>query len=354
MGEEENTVYANEDGEILHEHYRFKVDPKQSPLRIDKYIFNKIEKVTRSRIQRAIKDRSVLVNGNDVKPNYKIRPGDLILIVLPEEPREKQYAEPENIPLDIRYEDEHLLVLHKPVGMVVHPGIGNYSGTLVNALVYYLSKKPNLPLLPGNDRSRPGLVHRIDKDTSGLMVIAKTQNAMAHLAQQFFDHKIEREYHALVWGNFDEPKGTIEGHIGRDPRERTRMTVFKDGEEGKAAITHYEVLEDLYYVSLIRCKLETGRTHQIRIHLSSEGHPLFNDERYGGSSIVKGTVFTKYKQFVKNTFKLIPRQALHAKSLGFIHPETKEYVKFESELPEDMTAALDKWRHYVTHQKSKV
>ncbi len=348
------TKYENDEGEILHEHHRFKVDPKQSPIRIDKFIFNKIENVTRSRIQRAIKEESVLVNDKAVKPNYKIRPLDVIVIVLPEEPREKQYAEPEDIPLDIRYEDEHILILHKPVGMVVHPGIGNYTGTLVNALVHYLSNKSDLPLLPGNDRTRPGLVHRIDKDTSGLMVIAKTQTAMSHLADQFFTHKIEREYQALVWGNFDDTKGTIEGHIGRDPRERTRMTVFKDGEEGKAAITHYQVLEDLYYVSLIKCVLETGRTHQIRIHLADSGHPLFNDERYGGSSIVKGTVFSKYKQFVHNVFKLIPRQALHAKSLGFIHPATKEFVKFDSELPEDMTAALDKWRHYVTHQKSKV
>jgi len=301
----------------LHEHHRFLVDPKQTPIRIDKYIFGKMEKVTR-------------------------------------EPKEKQYAQAEDIPLDIRYEDDQLIILYKPPGLVVHPGTGNQTGTLVNGLVHYLEQSKSLPVLPGNDLSRPGLVHRIDKNTSGLMVIAKTHNAMAHLAQQFFDHKIDREYQALVWGNFDDVKGTIEGHIGRHPRERTKMAVFQDGDEGKEAITHYEVIEDLYYISLVSCKLETGRTHQIRVHLAHKGHPLFNDEKYGGSSIVKGTVFTKYKQFVQNVFKLIPRQSLHAKSIGFIHPETKEYMKFETELPEDMQAALDKWRHYVTHKKEKL
>jgi len=340
--------------EDLHEHHRFIVDGKQSPIRIDKFLQDRLEKASRSRIQRAIKDSSILVNGKEIKSNYKVRPRDVIVIVLPEEPREKKEIIPEDLNLDVRYEDEHILIIHKPPGMVVHPGTGNYAGTLVNGLVHYLSVKSALPVMQGNDATRPGLVHRIDKNTSGLMVIAKTSSAMVHLAKQFFDHAIEREYVAMVWGNFDDPKGTIEGNIGRHPKERTKMFVFEDGSDGKKAITHYEVLEDLYYVSMVKCKLETGRTHQIRVHLASKFHPLFNDEKYGGDSVVKGTVFSKYKQFVQNTFKLIPRQALHAKSLGFVHPETKEYMKFDSEIPDDMQAALDKWRHYVTHQKSKV
>ncbi len=349
-----DNTFVDENGTILHEHHRFNVDPKQSSIRIDKYIFGKLEKVTRTRIQRAIKSNAVLVNGKKIKSNYKVRPNDLILIVLPEEPREKKYAEPEDIPLDIRYEDEHVIVLHKPAGMVVHPGSGNYSGTLVNGLSFYLQNLKQLPTLPGNDLSRPGLVHRIDKDTTGLMVIAKTHSAMTHLAQQFFDHKIHREYVALVWGNFDEEKGVIEGHIGRDIRSRIKMAVYPDGDIGKHAITHYEVLEDLYYVSLIKCILETGRTHQIRVHMAHKNHPIFSDERYGGSTIVKGTVFSKYKQFVHNIFKLCPRQALHAHSLGFVHPESGEMMRFESELPDDMQQVLDKWRHYVTYQKSRV
>lgn len=346
-------LQINTSDEILHEHYRITVDPKQTSIRIDKFLHGKIERVTRNRIQKAIKEKSILVNRKEIKSNYKVRPNDLILVVLPEEPTEKQAAQPEDIPLDIRYEDDHLLVLYKPPGLVVHPGTGNPSGTLVNGLVHYLSTTKDMPILPGNDLSRPGLVHRIDKNTSGLMVIAKTQNAMAHLAQQFFDHKIDREYQALVWGNFEETTGTIKGHIGRHPKERTRMHVYREGEEGKDATTHYEVLEDLYYVTLVKCKLETGRTHQIRVHMADRGHPLFNDEKYGGSSIVKGTVFTKYKQFVQNVFKLIPRHALHAKSIGFIHPESGNYVKFDSDLPDDIQAALDKWKHYVTHKKSQ-
>ncbi len=349
-----DNTYTDENGVILHEHHRFQVDPKQTPIRIDRYIFGKLEKVTRTRIQRAIKSNAVLVNGKYIKSNYKVRPNDLILIVLPEEPREKKYAEPENIPLDIRYEDEHLMVIYKPAGMVVHPGSGNYTGTLVNGLAYYLKSSNVLPTLPGNDLSRPGLVHRIDKDTTGLMVIAKTHSAMTHLAQQFFDHKIQREYLALVWGNFDEKSGRIEGHIGRDIRTRIKMSVYPDGDIGKPAATQYEVLEDLYYVTLVKCVLETGRTHQIRVHMAYKKHPLFNDEKYGGASIVKGTVFSKYKQFVQNVFEICPRQALHAHSIGFIHPETEEFMRFETDLPEDMQTALDKWRHYVTHKKSRV
>lgn len=349
-----NTESDAEENGGLHEHFRFVVDPKQTPLRIDKYLHGKIERITRSRIQKAISNKAILVNDEPIKSNYRVRPNDTIVIVLPTEKPEKHFAEPEDIPLDIRYEDGHIMVIHKPVGLVVHPGTGNHTGTLVNGLVHYMQSGKALPVMEGNDLSRPGLVHRIDKDTSGLMVIAKTENAMSHLAKQFFDHKIDREYQAIIWGSMSEPSGTIEGHIGRHPKERTKQFVFPDGEEGKEAITHYETIEDLYYVSLVKCKLETGRTHQIRVHMAHKGSPLFNDEKYGGSSIMKGTVFSKYKQFVNNVFKLIPRQALHAKSLGFIHPETNEYMFFDSELPEDMAAALDKWRHYVTHQKSKV
>jgi 23S rRNA pseudouridine1911/1915/1917 synthase len=337
----------------LHEHYRFEVDPAQSPIRLDKYLLNKLEKASRSRIQKAIKDKAILVNGQEIKSNYKVRPLDTIVIVLPEEPKEKEWAVGEDIPLDIRYEDEHLMVVYKPPGLVVHPGVGNRSGTLVNGLVHYFSKIENLPTLPGNDRTRSGLVHRIDKETSGLLVVAKTESAMTHLAKQFFDHTIDREYVAIIWGSLDPSSGTIEGNIGRHPKERKKMFVYVDGEDGKEAVTHYETIEDLYYVSLIKCKLETGRTHQIRVHMASNNHPLFNDQRYGGDKIVKGTVFTKYKQFVHNAFKLMTRHALHAQSLGFVHPETKEYMKFETPLPEDMQATIDKWRHYVTHQKSK-
>ena len=347
-GEEEGAIDKE-----LHEHYRFVVDPGQSPLRIDKYLLDKLEKASRSRIQKAIKSNAILVNGKEVKSNYKVRPRDTVVIVLPEEKKEKEWAAGEDIPLDIRFEDDHIMVVYKPPGMVVHPGVGNHSGTLVNGLVHYFSAQKELPTLPGNDRTRSGLVHRIDKDTSGLLVVAKTEAAMTHLAKQFFDHSIEREYVAIVWGSLDPEKGTIEGNIGRHPKERKKMYVFVDGDEGKEAITHYETIEDLYYVSLIKCKLETGRTHQIRVHMATNNNPLFNDKRYGGDRVVKGTVFTKYKQFVHNTFKLITRHALHAKSLGFIHPETNEFVKFETELPEDMQAAMDKWRHYVTHQKSK-
>jgi 23S rRNA pseudouridine1911/1915/1917 synthase len=243
-----------------------------------------------------------------------------------------------------------VMVIHKPPGMVVHPGIGNYTGTLVNALAFHMQKQV-LPVMAGNAQDRPGLVHRIDKDTSGLMVIAKNDFAMTHLAKQFFDHTIMREYNAIVWGAPDPPEGTIEGHLGRDPRFRQQMTVFVEGESGKEATTHYETLEDLYYVSLVKCILETGRTHQIRVHMKHIGHPVFNDERYGGDRIVKGTVFTKYKQFVENCFTICPRQALHARTLGFEHPVTGEKMHFDSDLPDDMRNLLDKWRAYVSHRK---
>ena len=312
-----------------------------------------MEKVSRNMVQNAISEGMVLVNEKQVKSSYKIRPNDVIQIFFSGDGPKEFELVPENIPLDIRYEDDDLIVLYKPHGLVVHPGVGNWTGTLVNGLVYYLQNK-NLPVMEGNQPDRPGLVHRIDKDTSGLMVVAKNELAMTSLAKQFHDHTIEREYLALVWGAPDPPKSTIEANIGRHPKDRLKQFVYPDADQGRHAITHYEILEDLYYVSLVKCVLETGRTHQIRVHMSYAGHPLFNDARYGGDVIKKGTVFSRYKQFVNNCFKLIPRHALHAQSLGFVHPSTGEKMNFTTELPEDMALILDKWRHYVTHQKSKL
>ena len=274
-----------------------------------------------------------------VKSNYKVKAGDEVKVLFEQPPHEFLLV-PEDIPLDIVYEDDVLLIVNKPAGMVVHPGHGNYSGTLINALIFHTDN------LPSNSNERPGLVHRIDKDTSGLLVVAKTEAAMTHLAKQFFDKTSEREYIALVWGNIEEDEGTVVGNVGRNPKNRLQMHVFPDGEEGKEAVTHFKVLERLGYVTLVSCKLETGRTHQIRVHMKYIGHTLFNDERYGGEKILKGTTFTKYKQFVDNTFKLLPRQALHAKTLGFIHPVTGEHMSFDSEVPEDMTNAIEKWRSY--------
>jgi len=327
------------------------VDPGQTPMRIDLFLMDRLEHVTRNKIQNACHAQLILVENKPVKPNFKVKPNHEIAVYMPKAPLEPGSVLPEEMDLDIRYEDDDLLILHKPPGLVVHPGIGNFSGTLVNGLVHYFEENV-LPVMPGDPTDRPGLVHRIDKHTSGLLVIAKNADAMTALAKQFFDHSIEREYYALVWGNFDEPRGTITGHIGRHPRDRKKRFVFEDGEQGKHAITHYEVLEDMYYVSLVKCKLETGRTHQIRVHMSHKNHPLFADDVYGGDKIVKGTVYSKYKQFVMNCFKIMPRQSLHAKSLGFIHPTTKEFVKFDSELPDDFQQVLDKWRHYVKHKRS--
>ena len=326
------------------------VDPKQEPIRIDKYLMGKLEKVTRNKVQSSIVNGLVLVDGKVVKSNHKVKPLQKIECLVPESNENTINVIPEDIPLDIHYEDEDVLVIYKPSGLVVHPGVGNTSGTLVNGLLHYFSKK-DLPVMEGNDVDRPGLVHRIDKDTTGLMVIAKNELAMSGLAKQFFDHSIERTYQALVWGSFEESEGTIEGNIGRHLKDRLQMAVFPDGEVGKHAVTHYKVLEDLYYVSLVECRLETGRTHQIRVHMKYIGHTLFNDERYNGNSILKGTVYSKYKQFVQNTFELIPRTALHAKSLGFIHPRTGKKMRFDTELPKDMQAALDRWRAYVSTRK---
>ena len=334
----------SEDLQIFHE---IVVDKGQESIRIDKFLMSRIEKVSRNRIQNAIKAKAILVNDQSIKSNYKIRPLDKIKVVLNKDPQESAVLVPQEIPLDVVYEDNALLVINKQADLVVHPGIANPSGTLVNGLVHYLNKE--MPVLDGNPLNRPGLVHRIDKDTTGLMVIAKTEFAMTHLAKQFFDHTVERRYSALVWGNFEEPEGTIKGNIGRDPRDRFRMAVLEEG--GKHAITHYKVLEDYYYVSLVECQLETGRTHQIRVHMKHMRHPVFGDAKYDGDQIVKGTVYTKYKQFVSNCLKLCERHCLHARVLGFEHPVTGERMRFDSELPADMQAVLEKWRGYFDHKK---
>lgn len=330
--------------EELYEHHQIVVDEGQELLRIDKFLMDRLPNVTRNKVQNGIKEGFVKVNEAEVKANYKVHPGDKISILFPEPPRDEEVV-PENIPLNIVMEDEHLLIVNKPAGMVVHPAYQNWSGTLVNALAYHFQ---HLPEMKGND-GRPGLVHRIDKDTSGLLVIAKTEKALNGLAKQFFDHSIERTYYALVWGVPEEEKGTIDVFVGRSLKDRRITTAFPDGDFGRNAITHYKTLKNLRYVSLLQCNLETGRTHQIRAHMKYLGHPLFSDEMYGGKEIVKGTVFTKYKQFVQNCFKIIPRQALHAKTLGFIHPMTKEKVFVDSDLPDDFQNALEKWQHYVDH-----
>jgi 23S rRNA pseudouridine1911/1915/1917 synthase len=341
--EDENNLISEEEEQDLFEHHRFIVDKGQGLLRIDKYLMIRIENATRNKIQNAAHAGNILVNDKPIKPNYKVKPLDVISIVLAYPPREYEIL-PENIPLNIVYEDNDLLLLNKTPEMVVHPGFGNYTGTLVNALTYHLCKDGK----ELNDSNRPYLVHRIDKNTSGILLVAKNELTQTHLARQFFDHSIERKYHALVWGDFKENEGTIEGNIGRHPRDRRIMTVFPDGSSGKTAITHYKVIERLGYISLIECVLETGRTHQIRAHLRYIGHPVFNDETYGGNHIIKGTTFTKYKQFVENCFKIIPRHALHAKSLGFIHPSTGKFIFFDSDLPQDMQEVIDKWRKYST------
>jgi len=333
-----------EDG-ALYEHYRVKVDPGQSSVRIDKFLSNRIDNASRSRIQAAADAGSILVNGNAVKSNYKVKPNDDIQIVM-DYPRHELKILPEDIPLNIVYEDDQLVVINKPPGLVVHPGHGNYTGTLVNALAYYFK---DLPLFNSED-PRPGLVHRIDKDTSGLLVVAKTELAKNKLALQFFEKTTERRYQALVWGSLKEDEGTITGNIGRSLSNRQVFTVFPEGDYGKHAVTHYKVLRRIGYVTLVECRLETGRTHQIRVHMKYINHPLFNDSTYGGNSILRGTTFSKYKQFVENCFTILPRQALHAKSLGFIHPTTGEKMVFESELPNDMKEAIDKWENYIANR----
>ncbi len=339
-----------EPSDELYEHQRITCDKNQSSIRIDKFLIDKLDKVSRSRIQNAIAIGCILVNEKPVKSNYKIRPGDEISLVLPSNPNESDELLPENIPLEIHYEDEHLMVINKPPGLVVHPGVGNYTGTLVNALLFHFQQH-QLPVMKGNSPDRPGLVHRIDKDTSGLILIAKNDYAMTHLSKQFYDHTIDREYIALVWGDVKNEKGTITGNIGRHEKDRMQMTVFQDESMGKHAVTHYEVVEKMYYVTMVKCKLETGRTHQIRVHMKHIGHTLFNDDRYGGDRILKGTLYSKYKQFVDNCFIIMPRQALHARSLGFVHPATGQKMFFETPIPDDFNKLLDKWRAYVASRK---
>ena len=340
MKEEE--INENEDQELF-EHFRIEVDPGQKPLRIDKFLVNRIENASRSKIQSAADAENILVNEKSVKSNYKVKPNDIISIVMAYPPREIELI-PENIPINIVYEDHEVAIVNKEPGMVVHPSYGHYTGTLVNAMMYHFK---DLPLFNSGEM-RPGLVHRIDKNTSGLLVLAKTETALNKLAKQFFDKTTERRYIALVWGTFEEKEGTITGHIGRNIRNRKVMQVFPDGSQGKHAVTHYKVLEELGYITMVECKLETGRTHQIRVHFQHIGHPLFNDFEYGGDQILKGTTFTKYKQFVQNCFNILPRQALHAKTLGFVHPKTGEFMQFNSDLPDDMVEVIEKWKRYLS------
>ena len=330
----------------LYEHFRVVVDKGQAPIRIDKYLFERIVNASRNRIQAAADAGFVMANGKPVKSSYKVKPLD-VLTVMMDRPRYENDIIPEDIPLNIVYEDADLMVINKPAGLVVHPGCGNYHGTLVNAIAWHLK---DVPSYDPND-PQVGLVHRIDKDTSGLLVVAKTPDAKTSLGLQFYNKTTKREYNALVWGIVDEDEGTIVGNIGRNPKDRMQMAVLSDPTQGKHAVTHYKVLERLGYVTLVKCVLETGRTHQIRVHMKHIGHVLFNDERYGGHEILKGTHFSKYKQFVNNCFDICPRQALHAKTLGFVHPRTGEEMFFTSELPEDMTRLLEKWRAYISNRE---
>ena len=342
MSLETNKAFEDEEDKLF-EHYSFTVDKGQSAVRIDRYLSDKIENLARNRIQNVIKNAGVLVNDKPIKSNYKIKPNDQIKIVLPYAPQEN-FLIAEDIPLDIIYEDDDLLIVNKPAGMVVHPGHGNFTGTLLNGLIYHFEN------LPKNSDNRPGLVHRIDKDTTGLLVIAKKEHAITKLAQQFAEKTSKRKYIALVWGDVKDDEGTVKGNLGRNPKNRLQMIVFPEGDQGKHAVTHYKVIERFGYVTLLELELETGRTHQIRAHLKYIGHTLFNDERYGGNKILKGTTFTKYKQFVDNTFKALPRQALHAKTLGFVHPTTNKFVEFNSEIPDDMQEAIERWRKYAIHK----
>ena len=343
MAEEEIT-----DQQELYEHYRFTADPGQSLLRIDKYLCARLESTSRTRIQNAANAGNILVNNKTVKPNYKVRPGDIVQVVLPTPPREIELI-PENIPLNIIYEDEDVVVVNKEPGMVVHPAYGNYTGTLVNALMWHFK---DLRLFQTGEL-RPGLVHRLDKNTSGILVIAKNELSLNRLSKQFYDRTTDRKYVALLWGIPEPHEGTITGNVGRNIRDRKIMQVFPDGNQGKTAITHYKLIEDLGYVSIVECKLETGRTHQIRVHFSFIRHPVFNDDEYGGDQILKGTTFTKYQQFVKNCFKILPRQALHAKSLAFDHPAAGKRLSFDSELPDDMKQVIEKWRNYTSSRKTQ-
>jgi len=326
----------------LYEHHRIVADRKQGLIRIDKFLMTRIENASRNKIQQAAKAGNILVNGEAVKQNYRIKPLDVISVVMAHPPRETEVL-PENIPLNIVYEDDYLLVINKEAGMVVHPGYANFEGTMLNALVWHLRNQPG-----ASPDAMPLLVHRIDKDTSGIILVAKTEEAQSKLAKNFFDHTIRRTYQALVWGSPKEHEGTITGHVGRNLTNRLIMAVFPDGEHGKHAVTHYRILRSFDYVSLVECRLETGRTHQIRAHMKYIGHPLFSDERYGGSKILKGTTSGSYRKFVENCFEMLPRQALHAKSLGFVHPVTGLQMQFDSDLPADMASVIEKWEKYIS------
>jgi 23S rRNA pseudouridine1911/1915/1917 synthase len=338
----EETGFADDSEDELYEHFRFVADKGQGLLRIDKFLVDRIENASRNRIQSAAETGYIRVNDKPVKSSYKVKPGDVVTIVM-DRPRRELEIIPENIPLQVVYEDNDVMVIDKPPGLVVHPGHGNYTGTLVNALAWRLKENPGFE----SGDPRLGLVHRIDKDTSGLLVVAKNPDAKTHLGMQFFHKTTQRKYLALVWGNVKNEEGRIEGNIGRDPKDKMQMTVFPNGENGKPAVTYYRVLERLGYVSKVECRLETGRTHQIRVHMKYVGHTLFNDERYGGHEILKGNHHAKYKQFIRNCFEICPRQALHAQTLGFIHPKTGKAVFFESPLPEDMQNVIEKWRHFT-------
>lgn len=359
--EEEEPVLAEDSGEEQsandewYERHEIVADPKQTQIRLDKFLMDRLANRSRSRVQNAIRAGSVKVDDLEVKPNYKVKPGNHISIILPKALEESFNIAPQNIPLDIVYEDDDVLIINKPYKMAVHPGVGIPQGTVVNAVAWHLRERvEQLPVKVGNEPDRAGIVHRIDKDTTGLMVIAKNEYSMVHLANQFFYHTIERRYWALVWGDMESDSGTVIGNIGRNPNDRKLFMVFSEGEDGKYAVTHWRVLERFYYVTLIECQLETGRTHQIRVHMKSIGHTLFGDPRYGGNQILKGTLYSKYKQFVETLFTILPRQALHAKVLGFTHPRTGEKVYFESDLPQDMQTVINKWREYVQSRKALI
>lgn len=350
MSEEQE---IQDDDQELFEHHRIIADKGQELLRVDKFLMNRIENASRTKIQNAADAGSIHVNGKPVKSNYRVKPGDVVTIVLPHPPREIELI-PQNIPINIVYEDDDLIIVNKNPGMVVHPGYGNYTGTLINALVYHFQHLPVSKTAPGDPEAqkRPGLVHRIDKNTSGIIVVAKSELAMTKLAKDFYDRNIDRTYVALVWGDFKEDTGTVTGNIGRSVRDRKIQMVYPEGDQGKHAVTHYKVLERFGYVTLVECKLETGRTHQIRVHMQYIGHPIFNDDTYGGDRILKGTTFAKYRQFVENCFKIMPRHALHAKSLGFTHPTSGKYMFFDSEIAPDMQAVIEKWRTYSTFNQA--
>lgn len=336
----------NEEKDELYEHFSFEVDKGQCLTRIDKYLLGLIPNTSRNKIQNATKANCILVNGKPEKSNYKVKPLDKISVLMPNPPREVEIL-PEDIPLNVVYEDDDIILINKEAGLVVHPGHGNYTGTLVNALTFRFLNQKN----KNGEFIKPYLVHRIDKNTSGVIIVAKNEWAQIYLAKQFFNHTIDRKYYALVWGDFQEDEGTVNVNVGRHPKNRLVMTTFPEGDEGRDAITHWKVVERFGYVTLVECILETGRTHQIRIHMKSIGHPLFNDTTYGGNEILKGTTFTKYRQYINNCFDIIPRQALHAKQLGFIHPGTEKYVFFDSDLPTDMHMVVEKWRAYSRHKE---